>query len=242
MRPLRQPPLLASGFVIPLFLYGFNVGGLDLATSIPGFPTESYETFALSLMLSFCGIFAFLVAGTALGEDVGSGYLKRVSLTPLRGSVLLVGQLAGVVVVAIVQCIVFLAIGLLVGASVAAGPGGAVAIVGFAAISALGLGAAGQLVALRTRAAEPVQGFYLMFVGLLFLSSVSLPRELIGTDWFQQVATFNPLSYLIEAPRSLLVEGWELQPLALGVMIAVALLASVLVPTARALRTLAVAR
>jgi ABC-2 type transport system permease protein len=61
-----------------------------------------------------------------------------------------------------------------------------------------------------------VQGLFpLLFVGL-FLSSMNLPRNLIETDWFRIVATFNPVSYLIEGVRSLIIEGWDAEALALG--------------------------
>ena len=45
---------------------------------------------------------------------------------------------------------------------------------------------------------------------------MALPRNLIQTDWFREVATYNPVSYLLEAIRSLLIEGWDPQALALG--------------------------
>jgi ABC-2 type transport system permease protein len=61
-----------------------------------------------------------------------------------------------------------------------------------------------------------VQGFFpLMFV-TVFLSSSSLPRNLIKVSWFHEVATYNPVSYLIEGVRSLIITGWDGQALALG--------------------------
>ena len=51
---------------------------------------------------------------------------------------------------------------------------------------------------------------------LLFLSSVSLPRKLIEQDWFRTVATYNPVSYLVEGMRSLIIIGWDGEALALG--------------------------
>jgi hypothetical protein len=56
------------------------------------------------------------------------------------------------------------------------------------------------------------------------------------------VTTFNPISYLIEAPRSLLVSGWEAQPLLLGVAVAGGILVTGLVLSAMSLRAQAVAR
>ncbi len=58
----------------------------------------------------------------------------------------------------------------------------------------------------------------------LFLSSMSLPRDLIETDWFQTVATYNPVSYMIEGIRSLLITGWDAEALALGFGCAIVIL------------------
>jgi ABC-2 type transport system permease protein len=228
--------------VFPLFIYGFNVGGLDLATSLPGFPTESYVTFALALTFAYCGIYAVTVAGAQLGEDVKTGFVRRMTMTPMSGTVLLLAQLGGVVVFAVFQAIVFLGIGFAAGARVEAGPAGALVIIGLAAFFAVALGTLGLMVALATRSGEAVQAVFPLFMAALFFSSVGLPRELIQTSWFQQVATYNPVSYLIEAPRSLLVEGWDVQALALGVLVASGILVTALIQTVSSLRAMSVAR
>ena len=57
--------------------------------------------------------------------------------------------------------------------------------------------------------------FPLLFFVLL-ISSMNLPRNLIEVTWFRDLATANPVSYLIEALRSLVIEGWNAQALALG--------------------------
>jgi ABC-2 type transport system permease protein len=242
MRTVRNPALVAQGMIFPLFLYAFNVGGLDLATALPGFPTDSYATFALALTFAYCGIYAVTVAGTQLGEDVKTGFIRRLTLTPLSGSVLLVAQLGGVVVFAVFQAVIFLVIGFAAGARVEAGPAGALLIIGYAALFAIALGSLGLMVALMTRSSEAVQAVFPLFMAALFFSSVGLPRELIQTDWFQQVTTYNPVSYLIEAPRSLLVEGWDAQALLLGVLVAVGILVTALIQTAGSLRAMSVAR
>ncbi len=242
MRTLRQPALLASGLVFPLFLYGMNVGGLDFATRIPGFPTESYATFALSLTFTFAGMYAVMVAGTQLGEDIRSGFIKRQSLTPLRGTVLLLGHLTGVVAFATCQAVIFLVVGFAAGASVAAGAGGALLIVAYVAFYALAMGSLGLMIALFVRSGEAVQALFPLITGTLLLSSVSLPRELIQIHWYRDLTTFNPISYLVQAPRSLMIEGWQAQPLLLGVLVAGAILVAALTHAAGSLRALAVAR
>jgi ABC-type multidrug transport system permease subunit len=52
---------------------------------------------------------------------------------------------------------------------------------------------------------------------------MNTPRDLIGVDWFRWVATANPISYLIECVRSLIITGWDGQALALGFAIALAI-------------------
>jgi ABC-2 type transport system permease protein len=76
-----------------------------------------------------------------------------------------------------------------------------------------------------------------LFFVLLFLSSMSLPRNLIQTDWFREIATWNPVSYLIEALRSLLITGWDGEALALGFAVAAGLIAVGTVLASLALRT-----
>ncbi|MBA2460936.1 MAG: ABC transporter permease [Actinobacteria bacterium] len=242
VRTVRNPALVAQGMIFPLFLYAFNVGGLDLATSLPGFPTESYATFALALTFAYCGIYAVTVAGTQLGEDVKTGFVRRMTLTPMSGAVLLLAQLGGVVVFAVFQAVIFLLAGLAAGARVEAGPAGALLIVGLAALFAIAFGSLGLTVALLTRSSEAVQAVFPLFMAALFFSSVGLPRELIQSDWFQQVTTYNPVSYLIEAPRSLLVEGWDGQALLLGVLVAAGTLVSALIMTVGSLRAMSVTR
>jgi ABC-2 type transport system permease protein len=66
--------------------------------------------------------------------------------------------------------------------------------------------------------------FPLLFV-FLFISSMNTPRDLIAVDWFRFLASINPVSYLIECVRSLIITGWDAEALALGFGIAAALAA-----------------
>ena len=77
--------------------------------------------------------------------------------------------------------------------------------------------------------------FPLFFV-FLFLSSLTMPRPLIEQDWFRTIATYNPVSYLLEAIRSLVITGWDGRALALGFGIAIALVAVSVFGASRAVR------
>jgi ABC-2 type transport system permease protein len=171
-------------------------------------------------------------AGTDLARDIQSGFLNRLSLTPMRGAALIVGQLAGVVAMGFAQACFYITVGLIAGVEIASGVAGVLTILALATLIAFAFGALGTFFALRTGSGEAVQGLFpLLFVGL-FLSSMNLPRNLIETDWFRIVATFNPISYLIEGVRSLIITGWDAEALLLGfgfaaIIAAVSLAASV---------------
>jgi ABC-2 type transport system permease protein len=236
-RTLRQPANLVFSFVFPMILLAVNAGGLDSATRIPGFPTDSYLTFALAVPFIQGALFASNSAGTNIAEDIETGFLSRLSLTPLTRSGLLVGQLAGVVALGLGQACVYLAVGEAAGAGFEAGPLGVPVLLALSVLVTLGFGSIGAFAALRTGSGEAVQGLFpLMFV-LLFLSSNALPRNLIETDWFRTIATYNPVSYLLEAIRSLLITGWDGKALALGFGCAGGIALVGIVASSRALKT-----
>jgi ABC-2 type transport system permease protein len=236
IRTVRQPIMIVPTLVFPLFLLAINSSGLDAATDIPGFPTDSYLTFALAFPFMQGALFATNTAGTNLADDIGSGFFSRLSLTPMRGSALLAGQLAGVLVVALVQAVTYLLVGFAAGASFEAGPLGIPVLFALSFAIAGAFGAFGLFVGLRSGSGEAVQGLFpLMFV-LLFLSSAAMPRDLIEQDWFQTVATLNPVSYLVEGVRSLFITGWDAEALALAFGVAFAFFGASLWAASRAMR------
>jgi ABC-2 type transport system permease protein len=155
-------------------------------------------------------------AGTDLARDIQTGFVNRLSLTALRDWALLSGQLAGVVALGVVQAVFYLAVGLLAGVDIESGLGGIAVLLVFAAIVSLSFGALGAFLAFRTGSGETIQALFPVLFVFLFISSMNAPRDLIGVEWFRTAATLNPVSYMIECVRSLIVEGWNGQALALG--------------------------
>ncbi|MEA2472117.1 MAG: type transport system permease protein [Thermoleophilaceae bacterium] len=237
MRTMRQPAIIIPGTTFPLFLLAVNAGGLDAATKLPGFPTHSYLTFALAITFMQAALFATNAGGSDLAEDIRTGFLSRLSLTPLRGSALLAGQLAGILALGLFQAVVFIAVGLAAGGHIAAGVAGVLVLIALSVLTGLAFGTLGMLIGLRTGSGEAVQGFFPLLFVMLFLSSMSLPRNLIEQDWFRTVATYNPVSYLIEGFRSLLIYGWDGQALAQGFAVAATIFVVALAASARALQT-----
>jgi ABC-2 type transport system permease protein len=216
VRTVRQPANIVFPLVFPLLLLAVNAGGLDAATRLPGFPTNSFVAFALAIPFIQGALFATMNAGTDLARDIQTGFLNRLALTPMRGIALLTGQLGGIVAMGVIQSLVYLAVGLAVGVRLESGAAGGLVLIGLAVLISIGFGALGAFAALRTGSGEAVQSLFPVFFVFLFLSSMAMPRNLIEIDWFRAVATANPVSYLIEAIRSLIIIGWDGEALALG--------------------------
>ncbi|MDQ3066683.1 MAG: ABC transporter permease [Actinomycetota bacterium] len=222
-RTIRQPASAIPPILFPVSLMLVNAAGLDASTQLPGFPTDSFLAFALAVPFIQGALFSTMNAGTDLARDIQTGFLNRLALTSMRGSALLAGQLGGIVVLGLVQALVYIAVGLAAGVDFASGPLGILVLLAFSVVVSIGFGAFGAFLALRTGSGEAIQGIFPLLFVFLFLSSMNAPRDLIAVDWFQFVATINPISYLIECVRSLIIEGWNGQALLLGFGLAVAI-------------------
>jgi ABC-2 type transport system permease protein len=237
LRTLRQPAMVVPSIVFPLLLLSINSSGLNSATLLPGFPTDSYFQFAIAIPFIQGALFSAMSAGTNVASDIESGFLNRLALTPLRRVSLMLGQLTGILALGLIQALAFLIIGIGFGDGLAAGPGGVLVLLLLSLTITLAFGCIGAFVALRTGSGEAVQGVFPLFFAALFLSSMSLPRDLIETDWYRTVATWNPVSYMLEGIRSLFITGWDAEALALGFACAGGLALIALIATAAALRT-----
>jgi ABC-2 type transport system permease protein len=237
VRTLRQPAMVVPSLVFPLMLLSINSSGLESATRLPGFPTDSYFQFALAITFVQGALFSANSAGTNVANDIESGFLNRLSLTPLRRVSLMMGQLAGIVALGFIQAVTFLLVGIAFGVGIATGVAGALVIVAFSLLISLAFGCIGAFVALRAGNGEAVQGIFPLFFAALFLSSMALPRDLIENDWFRTVADWNPVSYMLECIRSLMIVGWDGEALALGFACAGGVAVIALAAASSALRT-----
>jgi ABC-2 type transport system permease protein len=236
-RTLRQPAQIVPSLIFPLLLVAINAGGLGRATEIPGFPADSYLQFALAVPFIQGGIFAVANGGSDLARDIETGFLDRLALTPMSGVSLITGQLAGVVALGLVQGVIYLVVGVLAGADFEAGLGGVPVLLALSVAISFAFGCIGTFAALRLGSGEAVQGLFPVLFVFLFLSSMALPRDLIEQEWFRTVATANPVSYLIEGLRSLFVEGFDAEALALGFGFALVIGVAFLAAASASLRT-----
>jgi len=224
IRTMRQPAQIVPATLFPLILLAINSAGLESATNLPGFPTDNYVTFALGFAFLQGAVFAVIGTGQNLAEDTVSGFFDRMQLTPVRGSALIVGQLAGTLALGLFQAATYITVGLIAGGSIEAGIPGALVLITLATLITLAFGSIGLIAGMRASTPENVQGLFPLIFVFLFMSSMALPRDLMEHEWFKTIATYNPVSYMIEGIRSLLIFGWDAEALALGFGCAIAIL------------------
>ncbi|MCW2968752.1 MAG: transporter permease [Solirubrobacteraceae bacterium] len=236
-RTVRQPALIVPSLIFPLVLLAVSSSGLSAATRLPGFPTHFYLNFGLTVCFMQGALFAAITAGSELATDIESGFLDRLQLTPLRPVAVLIGQLAGAAALALLATVVYITAGLVGGATIKAGVGGVFVLIALSMLVSMAMAGIGSLMASRTGRAEAVQGLFPLLFVTLFLSSANFPRNLMSVTWFRDIATYNPVTYLVEGMRSLIITGWDATALAKGFGFALAIGALSFFAAARGLRT-----
>src|SRR5207302_5019827 len=126
---LRQPAAVVFPLLFPVLLLAVNAGGLRAETRLPGFPTHSFLSFALAVPFIQGGLFATGNAGVDLAKDIQTGFLNRLALTPMRGVALLLGELGGVMTLAVVQALFYLSVGFAFGVRLQSGVAGAFVLI-----------------------------------------------------------------------------------------------------------------
>jgi ABC-2 type transport system permease protein len=163
---------------------------------------------------------AFAVTGMSraptLVTDIQGGYFDRLCMTPIRRVALLLGLMVADLVVIVTLCLPVLAIGFAVGVRFATGLPGVLVFVGFSALWGLVFTGLPYAVALKTGSPAAVSATFVVFFPLFFLSDAVVPKQAL-TGWFAAIATYNPVTYVLAALRSLITSGWQAGTLAEGV-------------------------
>jgi ABC-2 type transport system permease protein len=212
------PPIL-----IALFFYLVNIGTLSELTtsSIPGFDYKAFQM-PTAILLGVTGV----SRAPALVLDVQDGYFDRLLLTPVRRSAILLGHMVADITVAVCLTLPILAVGTVLGVRFNGGPLGLVVFELLAASWSLAFAGFGYAIALKTGNPAAVNSSFLLFFPFLFLTSSYVPRDQLS-GWLDAVASVNPVTYLLEGMRSLVLgDGWQWDDLA-AALVAVVLVGAV---------------
>ena len=232
---IRQPAVEVGNLFIPVFFFFVTVGAIGGVTA-RAFGVDNYEGFQLPVAILQGVAGASSSSGLGMTMDIERGYFDKLLLTPAPRLALVLGRLAADAVRVMVLTVVILAVGLIAGAGMESGPAGFVVIVLIAGGFGLAYSGIGLSIALRTGSAQAAQLGFLVFFPLIFLSPALAPKE-VFSGWLEFLATINPVTYIVEGTRSLVLDGWDAAALAYAVLAIVGFGAVTLSLTLMALRT-----
>ena len=203
---IRQPAIEIGNLFIPLFFFAVTVGAIS-SISEQAFGVDNFVGFQLPVAI-LQAVAGSAVAGQGLVNDIQKGYFDKLVLTPTPRPSLVFGRMFADAARSIVFVSVIIVVGLIAGSGMAAGFAGAVVLVLMAAAFSLSYTGFAVALALRTGSNQAVQLSFLLFFPLLFLSPAFAPKE-IFTGWLEFLATINPVTYILEGARSLVLDGWD---------------------------------
>ena len=207
----RTPDAIIPTLFIPLFFLVVNTG--QAAKIFPSEATEflhgqGYGAFQLPSTLLLAGSFG--TAALFLVEEIEGGYFDKLRAAPVSRSALVLGRLMAEFAKALLIAVLMVILGLIFGISIASGVLGFLMLIGLTALWAVVFVGFMQLVALKTRSAAATNSAGLVFFPLLFLTPNFVPRDML-TRPMEIAATLNPVTYVMEALRSLVLEdlAWD---------------------------------
>jgi ABC-2 type transport system permease protein len=232
----RTPDALLPTLFIPVFFLVVNVG--QVAKIFPSSSTEflhgqGYGAFQLPSSLLLAASFG--TAALFLVEDIEGGYFDKLRAAPVSRTAIVLGRLIAESVKGVLIATALVVLGLTFGISIASGPLGFILLVGLTALWSVVFVGFMQLIGLKTRSAAATNSAGLVFFPLLFLTPNFVPRDLL-TRPMEIAATLNPVTYVMEALRSLLLEDLEWGTILPGFAVVAVLGALMLVLNVRMIR------
>ncbi len=202
---IRQPDALFMTMFIPLFFLVVNTG--QAARIFPSESTDflegqSYGAFQLPITLLLAASFG--MAALFLVEEIEGGYFDKLRAIPIPRHAIVLGRLVAEGGKGILLSSVIVLLALPFGITIASGPLGFILIVALSALWGVVYAGFMQLIALKTRSAAATNSAGLIFFPLLFLTPNFVPRDLL-THPMEIAATINPVTYVMEGLRSLVL-------------------------------------
>lgn len=189
---------------------------LDGFRSVAPFRAQGYSSYLMFFVPSALTMTMLSVAfqsGMGMVTDIERGMLDKLLINPIRRSSILLGKVLADAARMLLLGALVLTVAALMGASPRTGIPGACLMLAIATLFGLAWAGLSNIVALRTRSSELTLMIGALFTfPMLFLSTAVMPRALLPS-WLQSASRFNPVTYLVEAVRSLMNFGYEGRPL-----------------------------
>jgi ABC-2 type transport system permease protein len=233
---LRQPDALLMTMFIPIFFLVVNTG--QAAKVFPSDSTgflegQGYGAFQLPITLLLAASFG--MAALFLVEEIEGGYFDKLRAMPIPRYSMVLGRLVAEAVKGVFLSSLIVLIALPFGITIASGPLGFVLLIALSTLWGVVYAGFMQLIALKTRSAAATNSGGLIFFPLLFLTPNFVPRDMLARP-MEVAATLNPVTYLMEALRSLILTDLDWGKVLPGFAVVAALGAIMLLLNVRMIR------
>ena len=176
---------------------------------LPGFEGDvSYLAYLAPGQIAFTAFFAVAWAGFGLLMEIRSGYTDKLRASPIHRWSILASEMVPLFFQAAAMAAIILAICILLGTPIETGIPGILIILTLSGLFGLAISGASFIPALITKSEQATSTFSLLLFPLMFASTAFVPEELMP-EWLQFVNQINPISYVIEAIRALMVTGFD---------------------------------
>jgi ABC-2 type transport system permease protein len=197
----RQPWWIAVSLAQPIIYLLLFAALFKRIVEIPGFGSGSYLDFFTPGVVIMTALFSGGWGGMGVINDLDRGVMDRFLVSPARRGALIAGRLAQQTLVSIVQSLIIVVLGLILGASYPGGVGGIAILFVAAILLGTGFGALSIALGLLLRREESViAAVQFVLLPLTFLSSVFIAQNL-APGWIQSIARFNPVNWAARAGR-----------------------------------------
>jgi ABC-2 type transport system permease protein len=206
---LRTPEALLPTLFIPLFFLVVNVGQaarIFPSGSTPFLSGQNYAAFQLPSSLLLAASFG--TAALYLVEEIEGGYFDKLRAAPVSRTAIVFGRLSAEALKSVAIASAMVLVALPFGITIASGVLGFLLLIVLTAAWAVVFSGFMQLIALKTRSAAATNSAGLIFFPLLFLTPSFVPRPLL-TKPMEIAATYNPVTYIMEAMRSLVLQDFD---------------------------------
>ncbi len=206
---LRAPESLLPTLFIPLFFLVVNVGQaakIFPSGSTPFLRGQNYAAFQLPSSLLLAASFGS--AALFLVEEIEGGYFDKLRATPIARSSIIVGRLIAEFCKTFVLSAAMVFVAFIFGVRVESGVLGFLVLMVMISLWAMVFSGFIQLIALKSRSAAATQSGSMIFFPLLFLTPNFVPREMLSRP-MEIAATLNPVTYVMEGARSLILDGFD---------------------------------
>jgi ABC-2 type transport system permease protein len=210
----REPEFFIPALITPVFFFIVQVGALQDFAEGSGTVVD-FKAFQLPVAIIFA--VTGVSRASALVTDINDGYFDRLLLTPMSRPALLLGLMVADFTLVIALSIPVVILGAVVGVQFVTGILGILVFLLLAGLWGLAFTGFPYAIALKTGNPAAVNSSFLLFFPFAFLTTAFLPQEAL-TGWLSTLATYNPVTYVLAALRSLLTEGWEVTALVQGVI------------------------